>query len=147
MSPFLSKLFFTLEATPTCASPDFRIVPTERNSESLETWVDWDTAIALAYAAEQLFIAAQALTSDLVSTGHGLSVADARINALLQNSEFLPAAISQRVRKLHDCYLRRRAVAHQDASIARSLANDTMLALAEIRDVLSGMEQRNRLVA
>jgi len=108
--------------------------------------VDWDTAIALAYAAEQLFIAAQALTSDLVSTDHGLSLADSRISALLQNSEFLPTPIGQRVHKLHDSYLRRRAAAHQDASIARSLANDTMAALAEIRDVLSGMEQ-NRVVA
>jgi hypothetical protein len=108
--------------------------------------VDWDTAIALAYAAEQLFIAAQALTSDLVSTDQALSVADARLTALLQNAEFLPDGIGLRVRKLHDCYLRRRAAAHQDASIARSLANDTMSALEEIRDALSGMK-RHRLVA
>jgi hypothetical protein len=108
--------------------------------------VDWDTAIALAYAAEQLFIAAQALTSDLVSKDQGLSIADSRISALLQNAEFLPDGIGQRVRQLHHSYLRRRAAAHQNASIARSLANDTMSALAEIRDVLSGMEQ-NRLIA
>ncbi len=108
--------------------------------------MDWDTAIALSYAAEQLFIAAQALTSDLVSTDQGLSVADARLTALLQNAEFLPAQIGQRVRRLHDSYLRRRAAAHQNDSIARSLARDTMSALAEIRDVLSGME-KSRAIA
>jgi hypothetical protein len=108
--------------------------------------VDWDTTIALAYAAEQLFIAAQALTSDLISTDHGLSIADARLTALLENAEFLPNSVTRQVRKLHECYLRRSTAAHGDASIARSLAIDTMSTLEEIRGELSGM-RRDKLAA
>jgi hypothetical protein len=108
--------------------------------------VEWDTTIALAYAAEQLFIAAQALTSDLVSTDHGLSIADTRLTALLENAEFLPNSVTRQVRDLHECYFRRRTAAHRDASVARSLATDTMAALEKIRGELSGM-RRDKLAA
>ncbi len=99
--------------------------------------MDWDTAIALAYAAEQLFVAAQALTSDLVSTEHGLSVADSRLGALVENSGLLPNSIRQRVLHLHDCYLRYRIETRRDPASANSLANATLSTVGEIRDVLN----------
>ena len=108
--------------------------------------MDWDTAIALAYAAEQLFVAAQALTSDLVSTDRGLSVADSRLGALLDNSELLPKRIREKVFHLHDSYLRYRTAARFDLESANTLASATMSTVEEIRDVLNERDE-TRLAA
>ena len=104
--------------------------------------MDWDIAIALAYAAEQLFIAAQALTSDLVSTEQGLAVADARMGALLDNGRFLPPPISQRVRTLHAAYVNNRGTRCLEPRVAGALAQQTLSVLSEIRDVLANVENR-----
>jgi hypothetical protein len=108
--------------------------------------VDWDTALALAYAAEQLFVAAQALTSDLVRIDQGLEVADLRLAALLQNQEFLPEPIRDRVCKLRDSYRTYRPAKPLDQAMAGRLAQQTMDVLAEVRDVLANIE-RKRLAA
>ena len=108
--------------------------------------MDWDTAIALAYAAEQLFVAAQALTSDLVSTERGLRVADSRLGALMENSGLLPNRIRERVLHLHDRFLRCRRENRLDSASAESLASATMSTVEEIRDVLNDVDE-HRLAA
>ncbi len=108
--------------------------------------MDWDTAIALAYAAEQLFVAAQALTSDIVSTEHGLSVADSRLGALIENSELLPNRIREKILHLRDRYIRCRSANRLDAALAKSLASATMSTVGEIRDVLNEIDE-TRLAA
>lgn len=111
----------------------------------VETLVDWDTAIALAYAAEQLFVAAQALTSDLVSKEQGLKTADTRLLALLDNEQFLPTRIRDRLRRLHQSYANDQARRLDDAA-AHDLSRETMGLLREVRDVLAWVETQ-RLAA
>jgi hypothetical protein len=108
--------------------------------------LDWDTAIALAYAAEQLFVVAQALTSDLVSTEYGLKVADSRLGALMENSNLLPKRIREKVLHLHDRYLRYRTEKKLDPVSANSLSTATMSTVEDIRDVLNEINE-NRLAA
>jgi hypothetical protein len=56
--------------------------------------VTWDGTVALAYAAEQLFAAAQLLTSDRIPADHALRVScEQHISGLMEYREFLPKAI------------------------------------------------------
>ncbi len=98
--------------------------------------MDWDTTIALAYAAEQLFIAAQALSSDLVSPQRGLRTADGYLQLLLENERFLPSHIRKRLRHLHAAYLKNCSALVSEAA-ARTLARKTMSLLEEIRSALA----------
>jgi DNA-binding NarL/FixJ family response regulator len=111
----------------------------------VETLVDWDTAIALGYAAEQLFVAAQALTSDLVSKEQGLQAADTRVVALLDNEQFLPTRIRDRLRRLHESYAKG-GTRRLDEAAAHDLSQQTMRLLREVRDVLAWIESQ-RLAA
>jgi hypothetical protein len=54
----------------------------------------WDGTVALAYAAEQLFTAAQLLTSDRIPADHALRVScEQHISRLMEYREFLPKGI------------------------------------------------------
>jgi hypothetical protein len=59
------------------------------------TEVSWDCTVALAYTAEQLFAAAQLLTSDTLASEVALRTACKHISALLEYRRFLPSIIVQ----------------------------------------------------
>jgi hypothetical protein len=102
----------------------------------------WDTTVALAYAAEELFITAQALTTDLISREHGLSVAHQHLRGLLQHEGSLPSGIGMRLHKLDDNYSARENTGDTDASGADALSAATMSVLEEVRDVLAHRDTR-----
>ena len=64
--------------------------------------MEWDSAITLAFAAENLFAAAQLLTSDLVPWRRALRVAyDRHLVPLLENDDFLPEDIREKRSEEH----------------------------------------------
>lgn len=68
--------------------------------------MQWDSAITLAYAAEQLFAASQLLTSDLVPSNRALRTAyESHIAPLLENERFLPEGIREKFTEAQQSYL------------------------------------------
>ena len=64
--------------------------------------VDWDGTVALAYAAEHLFAAAQLLTSDRIPADRVLRVScEQHISALLEYRKFLPQVIGTELEAAH----------------------------------------------
>lgn len=102
--------------------------------------LDWDTRVALAYAAEELFLTAQALTTDLISREQGLLEAHGHVRALLRHERYLPARIGMRLHHLNDSYSRREDSGAQDRAGADQLTANTMSILNDIRDVLADSE-------
>lgn len=98
--------------------------------------MQWDSAVSLAFAAEQLFAAAQLLTSDLVPWNEALRIAYHRhLVPLIENDDFLPEDIRDKMLEARRSY--------DDASargltrdFARELASELMGILAEITPML-----------
>lgn len=97
---------------------------------------DWDTAVALAYAAEELDLAAQALTTDLIRREHGLVVAHGHLHELLQHERYLPAAIGTRLRNLDALYAEWENSAATDANRRDSVTLATKSVLSDVQDLL-----------
>ena len=102
--------------------------------------LNWDTRVALAYAAEELFLTAQALTTDLISREQGLLEAHDHVRALLQHERYLPMRIGIRLHHLNDSYARREDSRAQDRAGADLLTANTLSVLNDIRDVLAEYE-------
>ena len=67
--------------------------------------MQWDSAITLAYAAEQLFAASQLLTSDLAPSNRALRTAyENYIAPLLDNERFLPENIREKLAEAQQSY-------------------------------------------
>ena len=65
----------------------------------------WDNYIALSYAAEQLFMAAQLLTSDTVPLNYAVQQScENHLRALVQHRDLLPGYVNTWIREcLRDC--------------------------------------------
>jgi hypothetical protein len=99
--------------------------------------VKWDSAITLAFAAENLFAAAQLLTSDLVPWKRALRVAyDRHLVPLLDNDDLLPVDIRDKLLDAHRSFLRANSRG-LNAEFARQLANELMSILEEITSLLN----------
>ena len=97
----------------------------------------WDSAITLAFAAENLFAAAQLLTSDLVPWKRALRTAyDRHMVPLLDNDHLLPADIRDRLLDAHRSYLRANSRG-LNPEFARQLASELMGILGEISSALN----------
>ena len=97
----------------------------------------WDTTIALSYAAEELLVAAQALTTDLMSRQDGIVVAHAHLRILLQHQHSLPVAIGKQVEQLDAIYIRQEGSDATAQETADSLTIATMAVLGGVRDALT----------
>lgn len=108
-------------------------------SRSLASEIDkmtgWDTTIALAFAAEELLFAAQAITSDAISPGHGFGIAHYRIRVVSENGGSLPADIARRVALLDSNYTDRESSGATDTAGANSIVAATL-------DLLSNVQSR-----
>jgi hypothetical protein len=99
--------------------------------------VKWDSAITLAFAAENLFAAAQLLTSDLVPWKRALRLAyDRHLVPLLENDDFLPEEIREKLLDAHRSYLRANSRGI-NPEFARQLASELMHILGEITPTLN----------
>ena len=99
--------------------------------------MEWDSAITLAFAAEQLFAAAQLLTSDLVPWNRALHTAHERhIVPLLENDSLLPEGIREKLREAHRSYLAADAQG-LTPDFARKLASELMAIFSEITTLLN----------
>ena len=96
----------------------------------------WDTAVALAYAAEQLFLAGQLLTSDMVPLEKSVPMAfDRYISALLEHRKFLPAEVAGQLREAQDEY--KRSAGRLDRARAQHLCRRVLKLLDQVRAVLT----------
>lgn len=99
--------------------------------------MQWDSAITLAYAAEQLFAASQLLTSDLVPGNRALRMAyDRHLVPLLENERFLPEGIREKLLGAHQSFLSANytGLSHD---CARQLASELMSILRDISATLN----------
>jgi hypothetical protein len=104
----------------------------------------WDTTVALAYAAEELVFAAQALTSDFIAREHGLGVAHRHLHELLEHERHLPSDIARRLRNLDALYVEWEHSPATDANPPLSIVLATTTLLSHVRDRLRvpGREDR-----
>lgn len=102
---------------------------------------DWDTAVALAYAAEELVLAAQALATDLIPREHCLSVAHRHLHLLLEHERYLPLEIGSRLRNLNELYAEWENSAATGAKNRGSVTIATMAVLSDVRDLLHAGER------
>lgn len=97
----------------------------------------WDSAITLAFAAENLFAAAQLLTSNLVPWKRALRLAyDRHLVPLLENDDFLPEEIRERLLDAHRSYIGASSRG-LNSGFARDLASELMNILGEITVILN----------
>lgn len=101
----------------------------------------WDSAINLAFAAENLFAAAQLLTTDLLPWNRALRIAYAKhLVPLIENDDFLPEDIRGKLVEAHRSYLC--ADSHGLCpSFARQLASELMALVREISEILNGRSE------
>ena len=97
----------------------------------------WDSAISLAFAAEQLFAAAQLLTSDLVPWNRALRITYERhLVPLLENDSLLPAHIRDELLEAHRSYISAKSRG-MNREFARQLAKELMGILRDITRILN----------
>jgi hypothetical protein len=95
----------------------------------------WDDLLALGYAAEQLFVAGQLLTSDVVPVEQAVQAACERhIGRLLRMRQLLPTSLVQQLEAcFNQCPMRGAMTREQ----ARELGQRTLGILDELRRVLN----------
>ncbi len=102
----------------------------------------WDAQVALLYAAEELFLAAQALDTDAITRERRLAVAHHHLLKLLQHEHSLPPEIGQSLRSLDACYSQRQSTGASDKPGADALIAATMFVLNGVRKLLAERDRR-----
>jgi hypothetical protein len=99
---------------------------------------DWDNVIALNYAAEQLCMASQLLTSDRIPVRFAVQqTCDRHLRGLLQHSGLLPEYLNTWIREcLRDCDRIAGAGAVSDEKV-RELAATINIILNDVRGVIA----------
>jgi len=98
---------------------------------------DWDTAVTLAFAAEQSTAAAQLLTSDKITPLDALRLAyDKYISSLLENTHFLPIPIIARLRRAQSTYVDAKETGISTEH-ARRLASELVVILRQMAPLFS----------
>jgi hypothetical protein len=110
----------------------------------------WDNVVALGYAAEQLFVAGQLLTSDTVPLDRAVRVACERhISSLLAYKNLLPAELVKRVESCCQKYRQLSRGASIERRDAEDLSRTVLGVLDDVRRVLNEVaehEDRQRLL-
>ena len=98
----------------------------------MNSTLNWDRAVTLAFAAEQSLAAAELLASNIITPQEALRLSyDKYISALLEHARFLPLNITARLRSVHARYAHaeKRGIGKEDA---RRLASELMVILRQI---------------
>ncbi len=106
----------------------------------------WDAQVALLYAAEELFLAAQALEADVIAREDRLAVAHHHLHKLLQHEKSLPPEIGQSLRSLDASYSQRENAHAIDKAGANALITATMFVLNGVRTILAEQDRRDMRV-
>lgn len=101
----------------------------------------WDTNIALAFAAEELLIAVQAITSDALSPERGLGVAHYRVKIVSENGQSLPPGIAARVAVLDASYSDRENSGASDKAGTKAIVAATQKLLSDVQILLVKSQQ------
>jgi len=104
---------------------------------------DWDTAVTLAFAAEQSTAAAQLLTSNTTPPLDALGLAyDKYISSLLENTHFLPIGITAKLLSAQSKYVhaKERGISTEHA---RRLASELMVILRQMAPLFSAEPHRD----
>ena len=101
----------------------------------------WDTNVALAFAAEELLFAAQAITSDSISREQGFGIAHSRLRILSDNRRALPGNIADRVVLLDASYTDRENSGSTDTAEAMIIVAATLDLLGDVRNLLTEAER------
>jgi len=102
----------------------------------MKSAVDWDTAVTLAFAAEQSFAAAQLLSSDRIAPEDALRLSyDKYISSLLAHTRFLPVSITAKLLRAQSRYVqaKERGISRDDAG---RLASELMVILRQMASLL-----------
>jgi hypothetical protein len=103
-----------------------------------KTRATWDNLIALSYAAEQLFIAGQLLTSDTVPVQFAVQqVCDRHLTRLKQHRNLLPSHVNTWIAECLEGYARMREAGQFRIEYADQLAASIRQLLDEVRLVLN----------
>ncbi len=96
----------------------------------------WDTNVALAFAAEELLFAAQAITSDSISQERGFGIAHSRLRILSEHGRSLPVDIADRVAVLDASYTDRENSGATDTIGAMAIVAATLNLLGDVQNRL-----------
>jgi hypothetical protein len=97
----------------------------------------WDTNVALAFAAEELLFAAQAITSDSIPQDRGLGIAHYRVRVLSENGKSLPPDIARRVAVLDANFADRETSGTAGTDGTMSIVAATLDLLGDVRNRLA----------
>lgn len=103
---------------------------------------DWDTSIALAFAAEELLFAAQAITSDSMSQERGFGIAHSRLHNLSQHGRELPSDIAGRITALEASYQDREDAHATDSVGATAIIAATLGLLGDVQNRLTESQRQ-----
>ena len=102
----------------------------------------WDSAISLAFAAENLFAAAQLLTSDVLPWNRALRLAyEKHLVPLVENDDLLPEDIREKLLEAHRSYVHAKSEG-LSPSFAHQLASELMAIVREISEILNRFSGR-----
>jgi len=104
--------------------------------KNMKSTPNWDTAVTLAFAAEQSFAAAQLLTSNMITPQEALRLTYHKyISPLLEHTRFLPLSMTAMLRSAHAKYVHaeKRGIGREDAS---RLASELMVILHQMAPLL-----------
>ncbi len=96
----------------------------------------WDTHVALAFAAEELLFAAQAITSDSILQEQRFGIAHYRLRILSENGKSLPPDIAHRIAELDASYTDRETSGATDTVGAMAIVAATLNLLGDVQNLL-----------
>jgi hypothetical protein len=102
----------------------------------MKSTVDWDTAVTVAFAAEQSCAAAQLLTSDKIAPLEALRLSyEKYVSSLLVHTHFLPIDIVAELHRVQSNYMHalERGIGSEDAL---RLASELMVILRQMAPLL-----------
>ncbi len=105
--------------------------------------IGWDNVVALSYAAEQLFMAAQLLTSNTVPVQQAVTqTCDEHLCRLLDYRELLPEPTTRAILECLETCARMRGSGQIELGAAQRLAGSIRNVLGDIHRLLAEVDRR-----
>ena len=108
----------------------------------LATMSTWDSNVALAFAAEEPLVAAQAITSESISKEQPFGIAHSRVRILSEHGRSLPSDIVDRIAVLDDSYTDRENSGATHTVGAMAIVAATLDLLGDVQNRLLQSERK-----